>query len=312
MGVLSFLAGSGKRILGEKGKNGVGKRAKDNESGIAAFYYGYNGSIGGNSHSFDIKEEDGKLIFTYKAMENPEFGEMKTECGKEILSQLYALYKEMRIAEWNRFDKYNSKVLDGSGFSLRIKFCDNEELDASGSNAFPERYGEFTDEMYDILAPLREKVLEEKRQEFIAKGINGKLKSVMIHFKQQGNSGSDDYDFFLISEKYRENNCDIKYKSVSEDYLPKGEGSYHINLPLAEANLTELQKAIEEYNIISWYNYYKSAEDYNNCEWFQISFGFDDELRINAHGTEHPKNYDEFRDACIRWMKEIIARKCKD
>ena len=312
MGILSFLTGCGKSSLGEKGSNGEGKKAKDNETGIVSFYYGYNGSIGGDSYSYDIKEQDGKLVFIYEAMEKRDYGEMTTECGQEILDKLYALYKEQRIAEWNGYSKSNPNVLDGDGFSLSIKFGDGATLSAHGSNAFPVRYGDFISGMNEILSPLRDKVLEEKKQEYIAKGINGKLDSVMVHFKQQGTSGRDDYDFFLISEEYRENNCDISFKSLSGEYLPKGEGSYHIKLPLADANLDELQKIIEEYNIISWFDYNKSAEDYNNCEWFQIHLGFDDDMNIEAYGTEHPENYDEFRDAFIKWMKELVDAYCTE
>ena len=133
MGILSLLARcSG---LGPKGSNGIGKRAKDNQSGVSDFYYSYNGSIGGNSYSYRIKDEDGKKVFIYEAMEHREFADMKLDCPPEILDRLYKLYLDMRIAEWDGFDKYNPKVLDGDGFSLRIKFNDGVKMSAGGSNA---------------------------------------------------------------------------------------------------------------------------------------------------------------------------------
>ena len=169
MGILSFLTGCGGR-----GPSGVGKKAKDNESGILSFRYGYCGSVGGGSYSYEVKEKEGKLVFIYESMDHREFGDMEMECSRDILDKLYDLYKNLRIAEWNGFSKSNPDVLDGDGFSLNIQFVDGERLSASGSNSCPERYGSFSSEMHLILDPLRDEVHNNYVQELVAKGINGK------------------------------------------------------------------------------------------------------------------------------------------
>ena len=303
MSILSLLTGCGG--LGEKGSNGKGSRAKDNESGISAFEYHYNGSIGANSYSYKVEEKDGKVMFTYEAMQHGEFGDMILECEPEILDRLYKVYKEQRLAEWDGYDKYNPQVLDGDGFSVNIKFKDGGSMSASGSNAFPVRYADFKSDMYEILKPLEEKVLEQNRAELIAKGINGNLTSIMVHFIQHGTSGKDEYDFFIIDDKYRENNCEITIKSYSERYFPKCERHCYLHVPYSEIDFTPVRQMIDDYEILKWYDYDKAAEDYNNEEWFQIAFGFDDDLCINACGTEHPEHYDEFRNAFIPWMIRV-------
>ena len=306
MGILSFLTGCGG--LGEKGSNGIGKKAKDNESGIQSFTYRYNNSFGASSYTWDVTETDGKIAFTYESMQHEEFGEMVMECSREILDSLYAVYKDIRIAEWDGYDKHNPNVLDGDGFTLDIKFNDGAKLSAHGSNACPERYGEFESAIYEVLSPLQEKILAEKRQELIDKGINGELDSIMVHFIQHGTSGKDEYSFFIINDSYREKNCEIKIKSYSENLFTEGNYNTYLHVPYSEIDFSPVRKMIDDYKILEWYDYDKAAEDYNNSEWFQIDFGFSDGMNLGACGTEHPENYDEFRAAFITWMEEVYEK----
>jgi len=307
MGILSFLTGCAGG-LGEKGSNGIGKKAKDNESGIQSFKFYYNNSFGASSYSWDVTEEEGKIIFTYESMQHEEFGEMMMECGQEIPDSLYGIYKDIRIAEWDGYDKYNPNVLDGDGFSLIIMFKDGTKMSAHGSNACPERYGDFENAIIEVLEPLQEKILGMKRRELIDKGINGDLDSIMVHFIQHGTSGRDEYSFFIINDSYRENNCEIKIKSYSENIFTEGNYNKYIHVPYSEIDFSPVRKMIDDYNILEWYDYDKAADDYNNSEWFQVHFGFSDGLNINACGTEHPENYDEFRTAFINWMKEVYKK----
>ena len=307
MGILSFITGRA-GSLGEKGSNGIGKKAKDNESGIQSFIYRYNNSFGASSYNWNVTEKDGKVTFTYDSMQHEEFGEMKLECDKEILDKLYGVYKDIRIAEWDGYDKHNPNVLDGDGFSLKIVFNDGADLSAHGSNACPARYGDFKSAIYEVLAPLQEKILAEKRQELIDKGINGELESVMVHFIQHGTSGKDEYSFFIINDSYREKNCEVKIKSYSENLFTEGNYNTYLHVPYSEIDFSPVRKMIDDYNILDWYDYDKAAEDYNNSEWFQIHFGFSDGMNLDACGTEHPEKYDEFRADFIKWMEEVYEK----
>ena len=67
-----------------------------------------------------------------------------------------------------------------------------------------------------------------------------------------------------------------------------------------------VQALIEKYDLITWYNYDETDEDYANKEWFQMSFGFDDGKTLNAMGTKHPEHYEEFRKEFL----ELIIQMC--
>lgn len=302
MGLLSAM------ILGQKGKRGIGKMARNNNSGIMAFRYNFIGSIGANSYSYIIEKKGEKYIFTYDAMQHREFENMTLECDAGIIEQIESLYKKLRIAEWNGFDKYNTRVLDGDGFSVSILFNDGKELYAHGSNVYPAGYSDFKNQLDDIIDPLTERILTQKRRELISKGINGNLNHIMVNIIQHGSSGKDSYSFFLIEEKYRENNCEIKLDSLSGKYFPIGKNSYYFHLPLSEADLPAVRKILDENNILEWYDFDEAADDYNNSEWFQICFGFDDKLSISACGTKHPDHYDSFKDSFLKWMKTVMQR----
>ncbi len=148
-------------FFGEKGTDGEGRRARDNESGIAFFDYRYDGTIGGDSFRYGLSKKDGAVIFKYESMMYGDSGKIETEADEEVLEKLYAAYIEYRLAEWNGYSKYNTMVCDGNGFSLDIRFNDGATLFSSGMNAFPPRYAEFITVMRELLDPLRDKALHE-------------------------------------------------------------------------------------------------------------------------------------------------------
>ncbi|MBO4734308.1 MAG: hypothetical protein J5662_07515 [Clostridia bacterium] len=146
-------------LLGEKGKCGAGIFARKNKSGIAEFVYNYDGTIGGNNYSYGVSDKNGAVTFTYKAIRRRDLGETEITVDNSVLDRLNQLYYKYRIAAWNGYSKYNSRIRDGKAFSLYIKFKNGKSLHAGGTNAFPARYGEFTEEMKSVLDPLRDKIL---------------------------------------------------------------------------------------------------------------------------------------------------------
>ena len=299
MGILSSVFGG---IPGEKGKSGIGLRAKSNESGLKSFYYGYHGSRRGSNYT--VVSENGKAVLKYDSGKNREFGLMEYECEASLMEALYGLYKDCNICSWNGFSKVNKRVLDGDGFSLKLIFNDGKELSAYGSNAFPKGYGDFIQKLDELMTPVKNACLAKYRSELIAKGINGNLNSVFAYFLQKGTVGKDMYQFHIFDENIRGNNCSFSYKSNSGEYFAEGEKSYSVTVPIKDIGLEKVRKMIDDYDILDWYDFDEAAEDYNNAEWFQVSFGFDDGLHISACGTAHPDHYDEFRAAFLSWLSE--------
>lgn len=293
-----------------QGSNGVGESAVDNKSGIVSFHYSYNGSIGGDSYSYSVKKENGKIIFTYESMQYP-YGEMTGEIDSSVLAALEEMYRDLRLAEWDGFSKYDTGVLDGSGFGFSMDFSDGGTISASGSNCFPPRYGDFHSRMESILAPIADQVREHARQSIIASGIHGDLCYWFVNFKQHGTSGKDHFEFVVYREEDRENNFDVQIESESGAVFPKGSVRYLTNLDDSFIDFEGVRALIEKYDLISWYGYEETAEDYNNAEWFQICFAFEDgdeEFYLDAMGTEHPENYDAFRAEFLQLMADMIHR----
>ena len=295
IGVLSGCRSQGDRLLGIKGTNGIGKKAVDNESGVNTFFYSYDGTIGGNSYSYSVVEKDGKHYLEYESMVYGDYDTLTMELDEGFLDQLTALYKDCRLACWDGYSKYAANVMDGEGFSLRISFQDGESMSAHGSNCTPDGYNEFFQKMSELFTPLRDELLEEARAQKIAEGFPGKLDFIMATFKQRGSSGSDSYDIFITMPGVREKNFDVKIQSESGEFIEPGSYQYYTAVDADEIDFAGVQTLIEKYELIQWYNYDEAAEDYNNSEWFQISFGFDDGRTLNAMGTEHPEHYDDFR-----------------
>ena len=295
IGVLTGCKSQSDRLLGIKGTNGIGKKAVDNESGVDTFFYSYNGSIGGNSYSYSVVEKDGKHYLEFESMLYGDYDTLTMELDETFLGQLTALYKDCRLACWDGYDKYATNVLDGDGFSLRISFRDGESMSAHGSNCEPDGYQDFYQKMEELFTPLREQLLEEARAQKIAEGFPGKLNFIMAVFKQKGTSGNDFYDIFITEPGVREMNFDVQIQSESGEFIEAGSYQYYTAMDASQIDFAGVQELIDRYDLIQWYDYDEAAEDYNNSEWFQISFGFDDGKTLNACGTEHPEHYDEFR-----------------
>ena len=59
--------------------------------------------------------------------------------------------------------------------------------------------------------------------------------------------------------------------------------------------------------MVEWMDWEKSAENYNECEWFQIGWSFE-EGHINAMGTLHPEGYDAFRKDFLKLLVKTVEQ----
>lgn len=302
MGLVSLILGGC-----TSGSGGAGKRAKDNESGIQKFEFLESGSNRADIYSYTVENTGEGIVLSYESLYKEAYGTLTRQCTQELLDSLNTLYKSYRLAEWDGYDKVSKNVLDGDSFTLKIKFNDGESLYAHGYASTPDRYGDFFSDMRGLLDPIRDEALEEKRQEIVAEGIKGNLKSFSLNIIQHGTSGKDEYRIIIRKEDVSEKNFDVTINSFSGEYFEKGEKKYYLHVPDEELGFEELRKIIDDFSVIEWYDYEKTAEDYNNAEWFQLGIGFDSDMYISAMGTEHPERYDGFRDAVLSWLKSELA-----
>ena len=293
---------------GEEGKDGLGKKAVDNKSGLSYFYFSYDGTIGGNNYHYRVENKDGVCVFEYETMEHPDYGKMTMTVDGSVLDELNDLYLKYRIAEWEGYSKYNTMVCDGDGFSLSLKFNDKKYMSASGTNAYPERYGQFCGDVDGILDPLRDRLLAEAKEKKINAGISGNINSLIVIYKQYGASGNDEYKFILSKSSLRRSNYDVYVRSVSGQFFPVGEYRAYKDAADEYIPFEQIRELVNKYDLIKWYDHQDSDPDSQNREWYQIHFSFDDGTFLNSSGTVYMQNYDEFRRDFLSLMAEMISK----
>ncbi len=143
------LFGCGKR--GDLvGSDGVGKGAPGNESGVASLTFSVSESPRGDRYICTLRETEDGAVFLYTSLLFTKDEEKSFPADGAVLSELTDLYRSLRIAEWDGFDKSDRSVLDGTDFTLSITFRDGKTLHAAGSNAFPQNFAAFRREMEEI------------------------------------------------------------------------------------------------------------------------------------------------------------------
>lgn len=316
--ILLCLGGCGKQTPNDHEEDGSGWDSGQDENPlnpveisaeITDFTYQYYNGFGMCGYQYVLeKTEDGGAHLTYSSDQYYMYGEMEKEVDPSLLEEVQKLCEEKQVGEWNGFNRNETDVTDGDGFRLSIEMADENRISANGSNAYPKGFQDFVKPLDEIFAPYVKELCEEKRQEQIAQGINGKLDFFMVNFNEQGSSGRDHYDFMVKSHSDGDHNVNINIDVLKDDYLPAGKYLYACEVKDDQLPFDAVQELIEKYDLIQWYNYNETAEDYQNSEWFQLSFGFDDDFYLDACGTEHPENYDEFRKEFLtlmtNWIKE--------
>ena len=89
----------------------------------------------------------------YKTLEHAEFRNIvrKFDGDEKIFGELCALFGRCKIIEWTDFHGCNSQVLDGTGMSFTAVLADGTEVNAQGTNSFPENFSTFTQELHKLI-----------------------------------------------------------------------------------------------------------------------------------------------------------------
>ena len=168
---------------------------------VKTFEYRHIGTIGGDSHSFFVDGRNDTVTLSYEDLLMYETGKITEPVDSTILEQLTDLCARHNIDRWDGIDEVNREVLDGSGFSLYVKYDDGKRISAHGMNAWPEGYRAFVKEMYTILEPAKEQAFESARQKKIQQGVQGPLEELYLEFHQRGESGDGDIEIALFRLK---------------------------------------------------------------------------------------------------------------
>jgi len=112
------------------------------DSPIVYFDYSHNGSISYDIYSYEVirNEETGEMTVNYSL--NCGYETYTLPADAEMMQALAELIDNHSLQKWDGFSETNSWVLDGSGFSLNVRFEDGDGITASGSNSFPNGYSD--------------------------------------------------------------------------------------------------------------------------------------------------------------------------
>lgn len=145
------------------GTDGVGDAGEVNNSGIVSFYFHRDGTIGMDTYTYDVTKEDDKFILSYRDLRVRNFDYLTHEIGQDILNALHDIYVKYEVYKWDGFDKRDTQMCDGSGFSMSIGFADGKGIRASGMNCFPDGIYDFREEVKAVFAPVVKEMLEEAK-----------------------------------------------------------------------------------------------------------------------------------------------------
>ena len=112
---------------------------------IESFCYSHSGSSTYDIYSYEVLEdgETGQMQVVYELM-----------CGYEtytlpadplFMQELTDIAEKYGLRGWDGFHESDPLLMDGYGFTLRIGYVNGMVTEASGSNAYPEGYGDAAD-----------------------------------------------------------------------------------------------------------------------------------------------------------------------
>ena len=112
---------------------------------MSFFMSGSNGVEMYSGYHYSLKmNKDGSYTAEYKPSGVPDEQALRKQVVFDFAESLSQLMRDMKINRWNGFDKSNRMVMDGTGFSLDVRFTNGKELRAHGYMKWPKGYGEFS------------------------------------------------------------------------------------------------------------------------------------------------------------------------
>lgn len=266
---------------------------------IKSFSFGHSGMSTDSIYTYSVEQtENGELLYVeLNAVNNI----IETVLDEPLLSSLEALVARHNLYAWDGYKQRNDMVLDGESFSLSVVFADGSVIQAHGNNAFPKGYADAASDISALFSgPIEQygdffpKELESDALDYIFVNFNG---AIPHHA----------YRFVCTSMKDGTVQIDFKIDDASGEF--RADASPYQFFGFVESfPFDEIQAIVREYDMPSWNGWDKTAENYSECEWFQLDFGYDSGETISAMGTLYPDNYDEVRAALIRFFCEYIEQ----
>ena len=98
---------------------------------------------------FEIDCED-KCIAKIKPSGVSEEDSYIKEIDNSIITEIIDILNTYKVAEWDGFNKSDSRVLDGNSFLLSIRTNEDRTISASGYMSWPKNYRKVKEELQKI------------------------------------------------------------------------------------------------------------------------------------------------------------------
>ncbi len=132
----------------------IGNEVNTRDGKIISFSYSH-GSGEGGFEEYMVFEKDNNVILKYQCMGCFEEENVEKKIDAKYLDDLANIINDYKIAKWDGFDQSDDGVLDGDGFTLRVKYDDEKSIEAHGYMKYPSNYKEVRDVILDKLKEMR-------------------------------------------------------------------------------------------------------------------------------------------------------------
>lgn len=263
---------------------------------ITSFYFSHNGMSMDDCYSYFVAHEQAGARLQAERFVFGEAKETDFAIDESVLDELEKIVQHNRLDKWDGFHKTNSMVLDGDGFSLSITLSNGREISASGSNAFPNGYSDAVSE----ICALFDDLIDEYGDLYPKTLVYDELDHLLLSLTKRGGR-----EFFCAASKRADGTVrlDIRIKGY-EDFYPEREYTFYGSC--ADFPFDEIQSIVRQYDVPSWNGWEKTAENYSECEWFQIEFGYESGEHICAMGTLYPNDYENVRSELLSVIGDFI------
>ena len=112
---------------------------KMNLSGLKKMWYSEGDGGWSYGYHYDLKEKEGTYLLTFEQSFPDPYKKEKNLTADEVKKLEEVIYNGA-FSQRNGFEKDNTDVLDGSSWSLNIRYQDGEQISAHGYESYPDDF----------------------------------------------------------------------------------------------------------------------------------------------------------------------------
>lgn len=290
------IGGDNPPVVNGGGSPTAGGGGIDMTDKMVAFYYAHSG--------MSIQQ-----CYTYEVQAAPEGASVRVELEaghfvmeetvpEDVMAALAAIALDNNLADWNGFDGSDDQALDGSGFSIEMKFDSGASVSASGNNVFPPGYFDAAEQIDALFERLVEKYGNRYPKEIVSDDISDFLFYI---------TGGPAYrqEFYCSVSKRSDNRLLINTRSIKRtDLFPEEEYGFYgytDHFPF-EA----VQNVVRKYDMPAWNGPERIAADHTGKEYYQIQIRYSSGEELQALGSVYPENYEAARDELLSILVPFI------